>query len=330
MPRQVTATQNPPAPGESEFDFSGETTRTLTREDLRRHINQGRKYVWPPHDPNPREYVSVTNVLDAVPKPALPRWSAKLVAETAVDNLDLLSQMVHHDAEEAKRWLKGAPWAQRDKAADIGSAIHLMAEYDALGKSDLADQVFASLTDPVARAKASQARHFFKTVPMKILHTEFVVYSDKGYAGTGDFIVEFPAEMNFPGAEGEAADVVLDLKTGSGVWPEVALQIAGYRYADSMVDLDAVELIPMPATHGGAVIHVTTDGWELVPVDCGPETYQAFVALLGANQFLPLDRSSVGVPILRGKHTPVDTSKPAGKGTGGRGLRPTAVRKESA
>lgn len=272
----------------------------LTRDDLRRHTRAGRRYVWPPGSEN--TFISVTTVLDALPKPALPRWAAKSVAEFAVEKITLLEDMAHNDPQGAVNWLKSQPWAARDKAADAGSAIHAIAEHDALGEPDQAELIMRSLGKE-AMGKALAARDFFATLKPEILHTEAVVYHTQyGYAGTLDFILRFPTGIpGWPNApEGEPLEILTDLKTGSGVYSEVALQLAAYRYADHMVDLATLELVPMVPVDGGAVLHTGVGEWALHPIECGPEVFDKFLTTLDVSKHLPLDRALVGSPVRRG------------------------------
>ena len=290
--------RNSNRPPKGHFMFSS----AVTRDDLRRHLSQGRTYVWPPNHPEAERYVSVTTALDAVPKPFLPRWSAKLVAETAVYKRELFNSIADDDEQEAINWLKGAPWSSRDRAANSGTAIHRVVELDAEGRSDEADELLATL-HPSARQKATNARHFFSQPGIEVEMVEFVVYNDSlGYAGTGDFIVKLPFAL--PDLEGGLnPTVILDVKTGNGVYPEVALQLAAYRYSEWVVDLANAERLETPPVDGGVVLWPKENGWELIPVQCGPDVFEQFKAVLALSQHVPLDPGLVGTPMQRGAAT---------------------------
>ena len=256
--------------------------------------------MWPPNDPDAKEYVSVTTALNALPKEALPYWAAKVTAETAVDKLELLNNLAADDPEAAIKWLKGAPWGSRDKAADAGTAIHEIVEFDAVGNTEGAEYLMSQL-NPVGRAKATQARDFFSRGAVSIEHVEFVTYhTDLMYAGTGDFIVKMET-VGLPGVLKQEQTAILDLKTGKSIWPEAALQIAAYRYASHMVDLSTAEMKPMPEVDGGLVLHVTEKSWSLIPVDVSEASFEIFKIALALSGELPLDRMMVGTPILRGR-----------------------------
>lgn len=308
MPRKpvgVTAdTENHAKEGHT---FTEQFTTGITRDDLRRAFRSGRSYIWPPNGAKDevKFYVSVTNALNSLPKEALPRWAAKSVAEHAVEHFQTLESMIGEgDDAGAVQWLKGAPWNQRDKAADVGSAVHLVCELDVAGRHDEADAVVAEL-DKGGQAKALQARHFFREVPIKWEWTEAVVYNDTYvYAGTLDFIGLMADEALlkvWPGWGEGPLRLIFDVKTGKGVYDETALQLSAYRYAEYIVELASATREKMPETHGGAVIHVTEDGWELIPCDTSRDAFRKFCRALALQVELPLT-GMVGTPALRGKH----------------------------
>jgi hypothetical protein len=79
---------------------------------------------------------------------------------------------------------------------------------------------------------------------------------------------------------------LLDFKTNlKGIFLETILQLAAYRYAEFYVlegELDeagqAVEH-PMPPVDATGVVWVRADGYDLVPVDSGPEAFVVFGAV---------------------------------------------------
>src|SRR6187551_160646 len=84
-----------------------------------------RTYTW-----TDERYVSVTSIISGgIPKFLLP-WGAKLVAEAAYDRRD---EWLPMGRDEAVMLLKSVPNLVRDKAANLGSAVHAAAEAHALG-----------------------------------------------------------------------------------------------------------------------------------------------------------------------------------------------------
>ena len=85
-------------------------------------------------------YWSVTTIIGGgLPKPVLINWAKKFTAEYAVDNLEKLNALCAPDSDGtidragAVDWLKGAAFRDRDKKADIGTAVHAAAEAHVLG-----------------------------------------------------------------------------------------------------------------------------------------------------------------------------------------------------
>jgi hypothetical protein len=107
------------------------------------------------------------------------------------------------------------------------------------------------------------------------------------YMGTFDFLGT---------ARGRPA--LLDWKTGAyGVWPETALQLAAYRYADFYVDADGTEH-PMPAVGLVAAVWLQDDRYEVVPVDAGPDTLRSFLAARALWEWTQRDKADVvGEPL---------------------------------
>ncbi len=241
----------------------------------------------------------MTTILKTLPAPGLPRWAAKLTAETAVEKFTLLASLIEDDPQEAVKWLKGSPWAVRDRAGNLGTAIHSLVEVELAGGDP--EELIAKL--PIdARRKAEHALAFFRTEKPIIHYVEYIVYHDRlGYAGTADFMVTIP-DLVLPGTvtDQPGSKIVLDLKTGNGVYEDTALQLAAYRYAEHMVDLENAELLPVPETDGAAVLWVNEDGWELIPMDAGEDTFKVFEAACQMAGVLPLSRELKGTPIRRG------------------------------
>lgn len=249
----------------------------------------GRTYTWPGDDPA-IEYQSVTTILGAgVPKPALPNWAAKSVAEWAVDNVQQVVDIIETEGKiEAVRILKGKPWSQRDKAADLGSRCHAAAEAYVLG------QPMPEWEDDVKPYMASFCAFLEDHKPTYEL-TEATVYNRKyGYAGTLDFIARIGDELTLG-----------DIKTGKGVYGEVALQLAAYRYAEFIGLPDGTEA-PVPEVQGAAVLHLTPRKYELVPVEADEAAFRTFLYAQQVAHFAKVRANEViGKPVPRPGARPV-------------------------
>jgi hypothetical protein len=112
---------------------------------------------------------------------------------------------------------------------------------------------------------------FVRDYEPEYLATEASVYSRKWhYAGTLDAIVKI-----------DNRTLLLDAKTGKGVYPEVALQLAAYRYADFIGAPDGSEE-PMYPVDGCAVLHLPAEGptYQLVDVRADEQIFKSFLYAL--------------------------------------------------
>jgi hypothetical protein len=96
--------------------------------------------------------------------------------------------------------------------------------------------------------------------------TEASVYNrTERYAGTLDAIATI-----------QGRKLVLDAKTGKAVYPEVALQLAAYRYAEFMGLPDGSEET-MREVDGAAALHLADDGYELIDVQADESVFRSFL-----------------------------------------------------
>jgi hypothetical protein len=237
--------------------------------------SRGRIYSW-----NGKSFWSVTTILKALPKEALIGWAARSVAEYAVANrhrLDAMLQAVRiqqngdsytitadpNAVTAAIDWLRGAPWRERERKKDLGSAVH--ARIEAVIKGQPLPEVPAEL--------APYMSHFDRFVvdfKPRFLMSEASVYNPtESYAGTLDFIAEYDIE-------GTVLTLLTDVKTGKDVYSEAAQQMAAYQRATFVGLPDGTEA-PMPKTDGAFVLHVTEDDYEVRPVLTSDEVYRSFL-----------------------------------------------------
>ncbi len=221
---------------------------------------QGRMY----RHPQTRElYPSVTNVLDVLAKPWLGAWAAKMVAEFAWDSRDVLMQI---ERDAAVDMLKGAIRRKRDRAADLGSVIHAFIE--------------ALVTGAPAPSLEEEHRPFIRAVEgfLDEFDPEFVVVEGTVFSS------DFPPELRYGGtfdflARVDGKLLLGDYKTGSGVYDEVALQLAALRHAEELWDRHTGELSPMPEVDACVAVHLRPEGFALHVVRADELAYQAFLGL---------------------------------------------------
>lgn len=179
-----------------------------------------------------------------LPKPALPYWAAKVVAEYVTDNPADVEQLRSMGREPMVAALKAVPWESRDQAAIRGTAVHALAEKLIHGEQvEVPEHLDAHVAGYVA---------FLDAFGVEPLLTERQVASrTHWYAGTFDAIVRIGGET-----------LLLDWKTSKGVYGETALQTAAYAHADFYVTADGDEE-PLPHIDGLGVVHVTEAGSSL-------------------------------------------------------------------
>lgn len=204
----------------------------------------------------------VTSIISMLPKPFLVPWASKMVAEFAVDNLGAVSALSGNDRQAAVDLLKNAPRRNTNTAADAGTDVHDI--YDRLAKGEDIGRVHPDL-DPYVRNFCE----FVDEFEPEFTFTEETVWSEAhDYAGSFDVYATIQGEQVFG-----------DWKTTrSGVYPEVALQLAAYRHADYILRPDG-STIPNPPSTGGFVLHTRPEGWSLVPVTCEQEQFETFLTL---------------------------------------------------
>ena len=275
---------------------------------IRKDRPDGRKYF----DGEGNEYWSVTTLLNGgVPKQNLIPWAAaqashSMVEELALpiqatrdllvdfenylgtsDNRDLLEPLrdrldkalsnyqdrnyvlgqlasgVKTHVEKGRKFVSNAHKRTKDAAADAGTEAHKAIERHILGEpiGDLGE---------LAQASFENFLEFEKQLEPRWEASELTVFNPTAkYAGTLDFIAEIPAL-------GEGLTLG-DIKTGKGVYLEVALQLAAYRFAEFATTAHNNEKVDMPKTERAVVLHLRPDSWELVPVQADTEAFQMFL-----------------------------------------------------
>lgn len=267
--------------------------RSTGRDDLREATSDGRFYWWKGEGP----FISVTNALKhGVPKPALMYWSARTVAEYVANNWDEAAQLREQmDTAEFTALLKNKPWRDRDKKADLGSLVHDAAEEWALTGDTT---ISADLPEEAAR-KLAQFHNFMSAVQPELWATEVVVYNRQfGYAGALDLILE----LDVPNLDGHR--FIVDIKTGSGVYAEAALQQTAYRNGEFMGIGD--DEVDMPDVDGALILHLTQTGWKLVPVVTDQTSWYAFRAALHVAKWRidkgpGTEKEAVGRPVAQSR-----------------------------
>lgn len=195
-----------------------------------------------------RPIPGVTTLLGkGLPKPALPYWAAKSVAEYVADNPDGVEAFRSTGRGPMVAALKEIPWQKRDEAAVRGTDVHALAEELVHGRPVEVPEHLAGHVEGYSR--------WLDTFAVEPVLTERPVASRQWwYAGTFDLIARIDGET-----------WGLDVKTSKAVYGETALQIAAYMTAEFYQDHDGAE-VPLPEVERMGVIHVTDYGTQMYPL----------------------------------------------------------------
>ena len=217
------------------------------------------------HPKSGDKFIGVTSVLRMLPKNFLTWWAAKVTAETAVEQLSAVTNLViscEDGRKAAIDMLKRANVRTKDSAADTGTQLHDIAEQLNKGE-DL------GLIHPDLSPSVDQYKKFLDDWQPEFLEAEATAFNyDDKWAGTLDGICKIGGES-----------IIFDLKTGKGVYDEVSLQLTAYANATCLVDPDGKERA-LPEIEGGAVLHLRPDHYELIPVRIGADIYRVFQSLI--------------------------------------------------
>lgn len=201
-----------------------------------------------------------TLIKDGLPKPALPYWAARTVAEYVADNLDQVAGMADMGRASIVAALKEVPWTARDRAAVKGTEVHALGEKLIRGEE-------VEVPEHLAGHVEAYVKFLDEWKPEPILVEAPVGHRRWRYAGTLDMVVRLP----------DGRTVLADIKTtASGIWPETAYQLAAYRHAEVYLDDSGVEQ-PMVPVDAGYAIWVRADGYDVIPVECGERVFKDFL-----------------------------------------------------
>lgn len=252
-----------------------------------RRVDRGKNHSYV--DANGVKVPGVTTILKALPKDALINWAANATAEAALNRWTELGKLA--PAARLKE-MQGARYADRDAAANRGTQVHALAER--LVKDE------AVAVPPELEGHVQSYVKFLDEFDVNPILVEAVVMSHKhGYAGTLDLVAELldPDDPEPDPAKRRRVTWLLDIKTGrSGVFGETALQLAGYRYADTFVTKSGTEQ-PMIGVQRCGAVHVRADGYDLIPVEADPAQHRALLYVQQVHRWNETARDLIGAAI---------------------------------
>jgi hypothetical protein len=210
----------------------------------------------------------VTKILGMLPKDSLIKWSAEATAAYAVNNWATLGAMPPADRLKV---LFGSRFEKSGPAALRGTAIHAAGAALAVGRD--ADY-------PAEHAGYVESyRDWLDTLGVAVPFPPELIIANRTvrYCGTLDVIGDLPA-LPWEGETIPAARWLIDVKTArTGIWPETALQLAGYKNAEVFIGEDGTErpMSWLEIDRAGA-LWIRADGWDFYPVDTGPDVWATF------------------------------------------------------
>ena len=279
------------------------TTPSLAKKS--NSANGPRMYAWPPQPPHEFEVMSVTSAIgNGYPKPFLIPWAAKVAAECAVDDIDIIKAMIDKGDERAAiGHIKNARNRTMGEKADRGTIVHAALEAY-IAKKPIDDVALAAqLTEarvPRTMWKSTKGMiegviKFLKAEKPTILFSEKTIFSRTyGYAGTADLGAMCGIEKE-PG--GKKYPVIIDFKTGKSVYDDTAMQLAAYARGDFIGNNDGKEL-PLLKTkdkieHGIVVRAMASGTYEKAVFSLSDEVFELFLhclAIAGGRQILTQSR----------------------------------------
>lgn len=212
-------------------------------------------------------YPGVTTVMRALDKPAIIEWAKRETARCAVDNYDFVADLIKRGGPKAAAdWLARIPDFQRDTAADMGSAVHRLAESISRGLSPDYTEEQVPFIDGY--------RRFLEDYQPDFISLERMVFSEThGYGGTFDSIAKIAGHT-----------YLIDTKTAKGSYSETALQLAALANADFCGLPGDPKRYKIPPIERYAVLHIRPDqyarGYRLIEYRVGPDDFAAFLACL--------------------------------------------------
>jgi hypothetical protein len=261
---------------------------TVPKQSRQRSDDGPRTYAWPPQPPHEMEVLSVTSAMKSHNKPFLVGWAAKMTAECAVEDLDIIAAMLKkkNGKKAALDYLKQARFRDSGGKADRGTIVHAAVEAYLAGKKvDLAHVQFQLEEKNVPETlwaatfkMIDGVMEFLYDFEPEVVWSEATVYSrEHQYAGTADIIGKTRIGRS-------KLPAVIDFKASKAIYNETAMQLTAYGRADFVGLDDGIEALLMPngePIKHGVVVRPTASGkYEHANFDLTDEVFDKFLACL--------------------------------------------------
>ena len=217
---------------------------------------------------------SVTTILEVISKPAVGVFKAKEAARAVYREavLGAFDEPLERDEDATVAWALKESDKARDRAAELGSSVHLLADIVGTQESDSKGFEISDSEIPYVRAYEDFLGRYGRSA---IVSSEHMVWSLDGYAGTYDQLMMIDGEL-----------WLLDIKTSAhGPYPEWGLQLAAYAWAHWIIVPGQHAPHQMPAVMRFGILHLRPDlypdtGWRLIEYPCTSRDYGAFLSAL--------------------------------------------------
>ena len=161
------------------------------------------------------EYVvGMSTLLGKLASPMLENWKISNIVNAIKQEmerqeipLDKIESIVLNAKTNAKK--------QGDNILNIGSMVHKYCEKWLKGEK------FTDPSDPVVKGCFDKFKRFWTKHKLKVVESEKILYSERGYCGTLDLIAQDPQNNLW----------LIDIKTSKGLFLNMVHQLHGYKLA---------------------------------------------------------------------------------------------------
>ena len=158
--------------------------------------------------------VGMSTILGKLASPMLENWKIanqvnaikKEMARHGIP-IDKIETIILNAKTNAKK--------QGDSILNIGSMVHKFCEMWLKGEK------FTEPSDPVVKACFDKFKKFWKKHKLKLVESEKILYSERGYCGTLDLVAIDPQGNIW----------LIDIKTSKGIFINMVHQVHGYKLA---------------------------------------------------------------------------------------------------
>lgn len=269
----------------------------MTQPKLARVNKRGddgpRIYAWPPAPAPPElEVISVTSGTGELAKPWLIGWAAKVTAEKAINDHDIVAAMMAKDDQAgALAYVKRARYESMHQKGDRGTIVHSALETFVDGKEQTTAEIEARLKEKKVPKRMWKSTHvmidgvlaFLYDVEPEVYWSETTVFNrTHGYAGTPDLVCRMQID-------GVLTPVIVDVKTSKAIYDETAMQLCAYARADFVGTPDGKEHPLLPTdekiTRGVVVRPKPGGGYETGVFDLNDDVFTMFLSCLTAAKY---------------------------------------------